>query len=64
MLPQGVQTEVIWTASLQAILHFLDLRLAPDAQEEIRGYAREVRGLVAPLFPVVLRAWEALKNEA
>jgi len=64
VLPQGVQTEVIWTASLQAILHFLDLRLAPDAQEEIRGYAREVRGLVAPLFPVVLRAWEALKNEA
>lgn len=64
VLPQAVQSEVIWTASLQAILHFLDLRLAPDAQAEIREYAREVQRIVAPLFPVTFAAWEGLKNEA
>lgn len=62
VLPQAVQSEVIWTASLQAILHFLDLRLAPDAQAEIRGYAREVQRIVAPLFPVTFAAWEGLKK--
>ena len=62
VLPQAVQSEVIWTASLQAILHFLDLRLAPDAQAEIREYAREVQRIVAPLFPTTFAAWEGLKK--
>lgn len=63
VLPQAVQSEVIWTASLQAILHFLDLRLAPESQVEIREYAREVQRIVAPLFPITFAAWEGLKNE-
>jgi thymidylate synthase (FAD) len=47
-LPQNVYTQAYWTVSLQGILHFLDQRLEPDAQYEIRRYAEAVRALVAP----------------
>ena len=57
ILPQAVQSEVIWTASLQALLHFLDLRLAPDAQQEIREYAQQIARIVFELWPVTLGAW-------
>jgi thymidylate synthase (FAD) len=45
-----------WTASLQSIIHFLNQRIAEDAQHEIQGYARAVKALTAPLFPVVFDA--------
>ena len=47
-LPQNVYTQAYWTVSLQGILHFLDQRLKPDAQFEIRRYAEAVHDLVAP----------------
>lgn len=40
-----------WTASLQAVLHFLQLRDHPESQWEIQQYAKAVRQLVEPLFP-------------
>jgi len=46
-----------WTASLHAIIHFLKLREAEDAQAEIREYARAVHKLVKPLWPQALEAW-------
>ena len=46
MLPQGLYTQAYWTVSLQGVLHFLDQRLKPDAQYEIRRYAEAVRDLV------------------
>jgi thymidylate synthase (FAD) len=46
-----------WTASLQMILHFLDLRIESHAQWEIRQYANAVQSIVAPLFPNSLEAW-------
>jgi len=48
LLPQNVYTQAYWTVSLQGVLHFLDQRLEPDAQYEIRRYARAVRDLVRP----------------
>jgi thymidylate synthase (FAD) len=48
LLPQNVYTQAYWTVSLQGVLHFLDQRLKPDAQHEIRRYARAVRDLVRP----------------
>ena len=62
VLPQAVQAEVIWTASLQALLHFLDLRLAPTAQAEIREYAQIIETTIAGLWPVTLREWRALRE--
>lgn len=57
VLPMSLMTEFWWTASLQAVLRFLDLRLAKDAQSEIRDYAEAVEKIVQSKYPVVLRAW-------
>ncbi|MFT5052815.1 MAG: thymidylate synthase (FAD) [Chlamydiales bacterium] len=38
-LPQNLYSQAYWTVSLQAILHFFDQRMKPDAQFEIRRYA-------------------------
>lgn len=45
-----------WSASLQSVCHFLNQRLAPDAQWEIRQYAEAVYQIVRPLFPVSVDA--------
>lgn len=48
VLPPSIYSECYWTVSLQAVLHFLDQRLKPDAQFEIREYARAILELVRP----------------
>jgi thymidylate synthase (FAD) len=52
-LPQNVYTQAYWTVSLQGVIHFLEQRLKPDAQFEIRRYAEGVydllRGELEPL---------------
>ena len=45
-----------WSASLQSLAHFLNQRLREDAQCAIREYAKAVKALSQPLFPVSLRA--------
>jgi thymidylate synthase (FAD) len=45
-----------WTASLQAVGHFLAQRLADDAQREIAAYATAVRELAEARFPHALAA--------
>ena len=56
VLPLGVYSECYWTASLQAVAHFLELRLDAHAQKEIREYAQAVRALIEPFYPVSLAA--------
>jgi thymidylate synthase (FAD) len=46
LLPQSLYSQAYWTVSLQGVLHFLEQRLKPDAQFEIRRYAEAVFGLV------------------
>lgn len=48
----GMYVRWRWTASLQSVCHFLNQRLADDAQREIAEYARAVYALVKPHFPV------------
>jgi thymidylate synthase (FAD) len=48
VLPPTIYSECYWTVSLQAVLHFLDQRLEPDAQFEIRQYATAVLDLIRP----------------
>jgi len=45
-----------WTASLQTVAHFLNQRLAEDAQYEIQEYARAVDQLALERFPVSMKA--------
>jgi thymidylate synthase (FAD) len=46
VLPLSLFTECIWTVSLQALIHFLNLRLAKDAQTEIRYYAEAIKEIL------------------
>jgi thymidylate synthase (FAD) len=45
-LPQNLYSQAYWTVSLQGVMHFLEQRLKPDAQHEIRAYAEAVFALV------------------
>lgn len=46
ILPQSLYSQAYWTVSLQGVMHFLDQRLKPDAQYEIRVFAEAIRDLV------------------
>jgi len=60
VLPQGMYTEFIETASLAAYARLFGLRTDPGAQREIQLYAREMGALVGPSFPI---SWAALSKE-
>ena len=45
-LPLSLYSECYWTASLQAVSHFLKLRLDSHAQIEIQSFAKAVKELV------------------
>jgi thymidylate synthase (FAD) len=46
-----------WTASLSAVIHFLEERLAHGAQSEIRSYAEAVDVLAREAYPVSIESW-------
>ena len=51
MLPVGMYSKAIWTASLQAIMNFIELRLDDHAQKEMRDFAQAVIDLARIYFP-------------
>lgn len=57
ILPFSTMTKVYWTASIQAIFNFLELRLASDAQEEIQQVAKQLEQIVKGTFPITYKAW-------
>ena len=57
VLPQGMYTEFIETASLAAYARLWELRTDPGAQREIQAYAHALEVLLKPHFPV---SWAAL----
>jgi len=56
-LPLCTYTELIWKIDLHNLMHFLQLRMAPEAQQEIREYANAIHQLVFPLFPKTFDAF-------
>lgn len=57
-LPLSTYTEKVWWINLHNMLHFLALRMAPDAQLEIRQYATIIgEQIVKPLFPATWQAF-------
>lgn len=60
VLPQSMETQVIWTGSLMAFAHVYKLRIDGHAQVEAQEFAKELGSVIRPLFPV---AWEALVGE-
>ena len=57
VLPQGVETNWVWTGSLYAWARFYNLRTDPHAQKEIQDLAKRVGEIIEPLYPV---SWQAL----
>jgi thymidylate synthase (FAD) len=56
-LPLSAYTQWYWKCDLHNILHFLDLRLDPHAQREIRDYAEAMYALMEPIVPVTMEAF-------
>jgi thymidylate synthase (FAD) len=46
-----------WTVSLNALLHFISLRVKNDAQYEIQQYANVINDIVMEHYPLTTRAW-------
>jgi thymidylate synthase (FAD) len=46
-----------WTASLQAVLNFVELRLGHGAQNEITAYAEAVGAYLSAYFPITTLNW-------
>ena len=61
VLPVSIYTEFMYTCNLHSLMHFLRLRLAKGAQQEIRTYAQGLFKLAYPHFPVALEAWHSLQ---
>lgn len=55
-LPVSIYTQWFWKIDLHNLFHFLGLRLALDAQYEIRVYAEAIADMVKQIVPM---AWEA-----
>lgn len=64
ILPQSIYTQWIWTGSLQAFLHVVELRAKPDAQYETQKYGEAVRTILQATFPVCLEKWDSRKPRA
>ena len=59
VLPLNLYTEFYWKQDLHNLFHFLTLRLAPEAQWEIRQYARAIAEIVKAHVPM---AWESYEE--
>ena len=57
VLPVACYTEFYFSCNLLALINFLRLRLAEDAQWEIRQFAREIVEVTEHLFPYTYKAW-------
>lgn len=55
-LPLNIYTQWFWKIDLHNLFHFLGLRLAKDAQYEIRVYAEAIADMVKQVVPI---AWAA-----
>lgn len=62
LLPVCTYTEFIFTCNLHSFMHFLGLRIKPDAQFEIRAYAKAMLELAEPHFAASLEAWKKKYN--
>ncbi len=57
VLPLNIYTKFVWKMDLHNLMHFLNLRLDPHAQQEIRDYAEVIENMVEGLFPLTHEAF-------
>lgn len=56
LLPQSMYSTWVWTGTLLAWIHMLQLRLDAHTQKETRDFAGMVRDIIQPLYPVSYNA--------
>lgn len=56
-LPVSLMTEFFWKIDLHNLYHFLNLRMDPHAQEEIRDFANAIYDMVKEICPVSSQAF-------
>jgi thymidylate synthase (FAD) len=64
VLPQNIYTEKVIKVDLSNLLHFLQLRADPHAQQEIREYAEVIAQIVKGWVPVTFAAWLEYRRNA
>jgi len=57
ILPVSTYSHMFAKVNLRNLLGFLDLRLDPHAQYEIRAYAEAIVTLIEPVVPVAFTVW-------
>ena len=57
VLPSALYTQFVWTCSMQALFHFIGLRIAKGAQGEIVAYAKALLELGKPVAPEAFDAF-------
>ena len=60
ILPVGIYSECIWSASTQAIMHFLKLRLDHHSQFEMQEFAKAVYTIASSIFPKTMELIDAV----
>lgn len=58
VLPNAATTRMVVTMNARELMHFFDLRCAPDAQWEIRHLAMEMRRLCSEVAPNIFKGEE------
>jgi thymidylate synthase (FAD) len=58
VLPLAVYTEFYWTVNVRSLMNFLQLRLAPGAQREIRLYAQAILEMLTAAMPITARCFQ------
>ena len=61
VLPVATYSTMFCTCNLLNLLKFLTLRDDAHAQYEIRVYAEAMKGLIRPIVPVSIAAWESAR---
>jgi len=64
ILPVATYTEAVWKIDVHNLMHFLALRVKPNAQKEIREYASVIADMFAEYFPMSWSAWLNYRLEA
>lgn len=61
VLPLSLYTSFYMTLNARSLMHFLDLRLDPHAQYEIREIAAGLEKILAEAMPLTHAAWKSTK---
>ncbi|MDR2518738.1 MAG: FAD-dependent thymidylate synthase [Spirochaetaceae bacterium] len=57
-LPLSLYTEIYWQIDLRNLFHFLELRLHPHAQKEIRRYAETLLAVARQVAPLCFQSFD------